>query len=43
MAFDGVTGEGWEYTVDGRLATLAADSAMLDAGSIVQWYPVEAR
>jgi len=43
VAFDGVTGEGWEYTVDGRLATLAADSAMLDAGSIVQWYPVEVR
>ncbi|MEJ6562577.1 MAG: PQQ-binding-like beta-propeller repeat protein [Euryarchaeota archaeon] len=43
VAFEGVTGEGWEYTVDGRLATLAADSAMLDAASIVQWYPVEAR
>lgn len=43
LSFNGVTGEGWEYTVDGRLATLAADASTIDSVAIVQWAPVEAR
>jgi hypothetical protein len=43
VAFNEVTGEGWEYTVDGRFASVAADFTVTDASSIVQWHPVEAR
>ena len=43
VAFNEVTGEGWEYTVDGRFASVAADFTVTDASSIVQWHPVEVR
>jgi len=43
LSFNGEIGEGWEYTVDGRLAMLASDVSPIDSASIVQWTPVEAR
>jgi hypothetical protein len=43
LSFNGEIGEGWEYTVDGRLAMVASDVLPIDSASIVQWAPVEAR
>lgn len=43
VAFNGVTGEGWEYTIDGRLAPVAADYSNIDSTSRVQWYTVDTR
>jgi len=43
LAFENETGEGWEYTVDGRLASVSSDLKPLDSSSRVHWYPVEAR
>ena len=43
LSFDGETGEGWEYTVDGRMAMLASDISPVDSAAIVQWAPVETR
>jgi hypothetical protein len=43
LSFDGETGEGWEYTLDGRLATLASDYSTIDSTTRVEWSPVETR
>lgn len=43
VAFNAITGEGWEYTIDGRLASVAADYSSIDSNSRVQWHPVDAR
>ena len=43
LSFDGETGEGWEYTLDGRLATLASDYSTIDSTTRVEWSPVESR
>jgi hypothetical protein len=43
LSFDGETGEGWEYTLDGRLATLASDYSTIDSSTRVEWSPVETR
>ena len=36
-SFDGITGSGWEFTVDGTRSNVGISLAELDEGSVVRW------
>ena len=40
VSFNGSVGDGWEFTIDGKWASVGMSDAQLNPDSIVEWRPV---
>ena len=39
ISFDGYSGEGWEFTIDGQRSSVGMSLAELEEDSVVRWSP----